>query len=103
MMPLATKAAQGKKSVRLWLRFLYSVRFNIGPSRDQMGGIAKGPAHDIDESGVMFGCPHRQEMADQPEASTNQPKPKAKADGGRERAIDDGDGSRRTAEEDWFA
>jgi hypothetical protein len=72
-------------------------------SRNQMGGIAKGSAHDVDESRIMPSRPNGQDMTDQKETGPHQPQLEAKADGGREGAIDDGDGSRRTAEEDRLA
>jgi hypothetical protein len=36
-------------------------------SRDQMGGIAKGPAQDINKRHVMLGRPSRKEVANQEE------------------------------------
>src|SRR5579872_6967489 len=55
MTPLATSAAQGRKSARLWLRWRYSVRFIIArTSRDHVLWVAEVPAHDIDESGVAL-------------------------------------------------
>jgi len=64
--------------------------------------VAQMPPHDIDEGGVAFGGPDRREVPDQPDRGADDPQTKAKADRGSERAVDDCDGARRTAEEDRF-
>src|SRR5574338_74278 len=103
MTPLATNAAQGRKSARLWLRRRYSARFIIArTSRDQMLRVAQVPAHDVDEGGVAFRGPDGCDMADEPDQAANDPKTKAEPDRRGERAVDDRDGTRGAAQQDWL-
>src|SRR5271167_927434 len=101
MTPVSTSAAQGRKSVRLWLRLRYSARFIIGESsRHQVLRVAQMPAHDFDEGGIAFSGPDRRQVADQPDRGADDPKAKAQPNGGGERAVDDRHRPRRAAEQD---
>ena len=57
-------------------------------------------AHHVDELRIALGRPHGGEVADRPEAETDQPEPQAEAERRRQRAVEDGDGARRAAEQD---
>src|SRR5579885_134697 len=101
--PLATSAAHGKKSARLWVRRRYSARFIIErTSRDQMLRIAQVAAHDIDEGGIALCRPYGGDMTDEPDQTANNPQTKAKSDRGRERAVHDRHSARRAAQKDWL-
>src|SRR5258708_36820359 len=68
-----------------------------------MRGIAQMTAHDVDELCVAFGGPYRGCMANDPEQKTWNPKPQSKRDRRGERAVGNGDSTRRAAEQDWVA
>src|SRR5579871_3574887 len=88
--PLATRAAQGRKSARLWLRRRYSARFIIAQtSRDHMLRVAQMPAHDVDEGGVALRRPDRGDVADEPDEAAGDPESQAKPDRRGERAVHD--------------
>lgn len=53
---------------------------------------------DGEEIGIAFGREHRQGMADSEQADAGDPLLKAKADGRRQSAVQNGDGARRSAE-----
>src|SRR5262245_30226997 len=68
MTPRSTKAAQGRKSARLWARRRYSARFIMDhTSSRQVLRISKMPSHDVDEGGVALGGPDSGQVADQPD------------------------------------
>src|SRR6516225_928366 len=99
--PVATSAAQGRKSERLWALRRYSARLIIAPpSRDQMLRIAQVPADDLDEGGVALGRPDRGKVADQPDRGAGEPEAEAQSDRRGERAVHDGDCARRAGEQD---
>src|SRR5579883_1533262 len=100
MTPLATSAAQGRKSARLWLRRRYSARFIMRTSRDHVGRIAQMPAHHIDESGVALGGPDGGDVSDKPDEAAGDPEAKAQSDRRGERAVHDRYGPRRAAQQD---
>src|SRR5579863_5427092 len=55
MTPFSTKAAQGRKSARLCVRWRYSARFIIDrTSRDQMLRITQVAAHHVDKGGITL-------------------------------------------------
>src|SRR5260364_161039 len=69
-------------------------------SHVEMTGNAQVPAHDLDEVRIAFGGPDRHAMADRPEQKPRDPEPQPQAERRSERAIENGDGARRTAEQD---
>src|SRR3954471_11966422 len=101
MIPSSTRAAQGRKSARRALEWRYSARFIMMESSDvEMTGNAQMSAHHIDEAGIALGCPDGGHVADEPKDETRNPQPQSKSKGGRQRAVDDRDRSRRTAHQD---
>src|SRR5262245_47559699 len=68
-----------------------------------MGGVAQVPPHHVDELSVAFRSPHRGGMAYGPQQKARNPEPEAQCDRRRERAVGDGDGPRRAAEQDRIA
>src|SRR3984957_4154262 len=57
-------------------------------------------AHDLDEVWVALGAPDGGHVADEPKKQASNPRAKTDAERSRERAVDDGDGPRRTAHQD---
>src|SRR3546814_10693053 len=70
------------------------------PSDRQIGRDAQMPASDVDELRIALGGPDRGEMTDRPERQANQPEAQTQSKRGGERAVEDGDGSGRAAEQD---
>ena len=64
--------------------------------------IAQVPPHYVDEGGIALGGPDGREMAEQPDRATHHPEAEPKTDCRGERAVDDRDRARRTAEQDRF-
>ena len=62
--------------------------------------VAQMPAHHVDEVGIALRRPDGGELRDDPEGEPGDPEPQAKTERRRERAVDDGDGARRAAEQD---
>src|ERR1700724_3022995 len=67
-----------------------------------MTGDAEMSTHDLDEVRIALGRPDGGHMADEPEQEASNPKAQTDAECSRERAVDDGDGARRTAHQDRF-
>ena len=67
-----------------------------------MAWVTKVPAHDVDKLRVPLRRPDCRQVPDQPDRGADDPQTKAKANRGSERAVDDRDGARRTAEKDRF-
>ena len=59
-------------------------------------------ARDIDKLRIAACSPDRKHMADCPDGKASEPEPQAEANRARQRAIDDGECARRTAEQDVF-
>src|SRR6516225_948935 len=102
MIPSSTKAAQGRKSARRVFERRYSARFIIRNSRVEMSGDSEVPTDDPDEVGVALGGPDRSHVADEPKQEASDPEAQTYAECRGERAVDDGDGARRTAHQDRF-
>src|SRR6516162_1834894 len=68
-----------------------------------MGRVEQVPPHHIDELGVALGGPDRGGVAGRPQQKAGNPEPEAQRDRRRERAVGDGDGPRRAAEQDRVA
>ena len=66
----------------------------------EMTGNAQVSAHDIDEVGIALGGPDGGHVADEPKEETRDPQAQSDAKCGRERAVEDRDGARRTAHQD---
>src|SRR5436853_4031673 len=64
-----------------------------------MRGNADVAAHDLQEIRVAPGGPGGGEMTDQPERQPGDPQTQAETDGGRERAVEDGERARRPREQ----
>ena len=56
-------------------------------------------AHDVDELGIALGGPDGREMPDGPEAEADQPEAQAEAERGGQSAVQDGQRTRRAAEQ----
>src|ERR1700732_1913898 len=67
-----------------------------------MTGDAEMSTHDLDEVRIPLGCPDSGHVADEPKEEARDPKAQTDAECSRERAVDDGDGARRTAHQDRF-
>ncbi len=61
-------------------------------------GDAQVAAHHVDEQRIAFGRPDGQAMTDQPEQEAGDPQAQAETDCGGQRAVEDRDRSRSTAE-----
>jgi hypothetical protein len=68
------------------------------PLRPKVRGDAQMAAR-LDEERIALAA-HRREMADRPDGDADQPEAQAQADRAGERAVHDGDGARRAAEQD---
>jgi hypothetical protein len=64
------------------------------------GRVAQMTAYHIDEGRIALGGPDGGEMTDQPDCGTDEPQPEAQSNRGRERAVEDRHGPRRTAKQD---
>src|SRR5579885_3406359 len=101
MTPLATSAAHGRKSARLWLRRRYSVRFIIArTSRAHVLRVTQVPAHDVDKGGVALRRPDRGDVPDQPDEAAGDPQTEAEPDRRGERPVHNRHGTGRAAQED---
>ena len=99
--PFSTSAAQGRKSARRVIGRRYSARFIMRPASDaEMAGDAQMAAHHVDEHRIALGRPDGGGMADHPEHEPGDPKAKAQAQRGGQRAVQDRDRPRRAAEQD---
>ena len=65
-----------------------------------MAGDAQMSAHHIDEQRIALGGPDRGGLSDDPKQETGEPQPQAEAECRRQRAVEDRDRARRTAEQD---
>jgi hypothetical protein len=65
-----------------------------------MTGNTKVSTYDLDELRVALGRPDGGHVADEPKQEARDPEAQTDADGGCERAVDDGDGAWRTAHQD---
>src|SRR5258708_4475198 len=98
--PSSTRAAQGRKSARPAGRLRYSARLSMAISQAEMGGIAEGPAHHIDELRIALRPPDGGGVTHRPDQRAGDPEPEAKGDRRRERAVGDRDGPRCAPHED---
>src|SRR6185437_12038605 len=57
---------------------------------------------DGSEVGIALGGKYRERMSDDPKHDAGQPHLQAETQRGRDRAVDDGDGARGAAQQDWF-
>lgn len=60
------------------------------------------PGQNLDEGGVLAGCPDGDGMGDKPQQNAGDPQAQSEADRGSERAVDDRHRARRTGEKDWL-
>src|SRR5271165_5510674 len=67
-----------------------------------MTGDAEVSTHDFDEVGISLGGPDGGHVADEPKNEAHDPEAQTDAECRGERAVDDGDGARRTAHQDRF-
>src|ERR1700722_1526552 len=67
-----------------------------------MTGDTEMSTHDLNEVRIALGGPDGGHVADEPKQEARDPKAQTDAECSRERAVDDGDGARRTAHQDRF-
>src|SRR6056297_1275709 len=97
--PGATSAAQGRKSARRADLERYSARRIIG-SDPKPGRVAQVSARHLGDLRIPLGGPNGEEMTNEPECEAHEPKTQAQPNGGRQGAIGNGDGARRTGQQD---
>src|SRR6266540_2088792 len=101
-MPSSTSAAHGRKSARRVVQRRYSARFIIGCSHIKMGWDAQMASCSLDKERIALRGPDGSGMTDCPDQEARDPQPQAEAERSGNGAVDDGDRTRRAAEQDRF-